>query len=171
MKPLYMIATTALTSAFLLVAPVLAEEVDGHGHTKDHGIKVSSPAPDHGTEHGHVAATHFGERKFGSVKEAWAFLTAKVAEGEALLAEGRTETLHEAGEHLGAAIHSLKANAETLTHDGKTRLISALKHLGKAADDLHHATEGLDADATALSLKKIKALLPIVHELHPEGTI
>jgi len=171
MKPLNMIATAALTSAFLLVAPVLAEEVDGHGHTKDHGIEVSSPAPDHGTEHGHAAATHFEEKKFSSSKEAWAFLTTKVAEGEALLSEGRSETLHEAGEQIGAAIHSLKANAETLTHDGKAKLISALKQLGKAADDLHHATEGGDADATALGLKKIKGLLPIVHGLHPEGTI
>lgn len=171
MKPLHMIALTAVTSAFLFVAPAVAEEVDGHGHTKDHGIKVSAEAHEHGAEHGHDDATHFAKKEFGTAKEAWAFLTAKVAESEATLAEGKADALHEAGEQIGAAIHSLKEHAETLTHEAKPRLVSVLKQLDKAADDLHHAAESGDADATAMGLKKIKGLMPLVEELHPQGTI
>lgn len=171
MKHILKFTTAAITSAFLLAAPVGAEEVDGHGHTKDHGIKVSGQVHDHAGDHGHEDAAHFAAKEFATAKEAWAFLTTKVEESEAMLADGRIEALHETGEQIGAAVHALEKNAEMTTGEDKAKLVAAVKQLDKAADDLHHAAEGGDADAAILGLKKVKGLLPLVHGLHPEGTL
>jgi len=168
---IFRVATAVITTAFLIAAPVAAEEIDGHGHTKDHGIKISGQAHDHADDHGHEDTGHFATKEFATAKEAWAFLTTKIEEGEAMITDGRIEAFHEVGEQIGAAVHALEKNAETTTGEDKAKLVAAVKQLDKAADDLHHAAEGGDADAVFLGLKKVKGLLPLIHGLHPEGTL
>lgn len=127
---------------------------------------------DHGGEHGHTEEkAHFDKVSFGSVKEAWAFMKAKVGEAETLVSENKIEPVHEIGEQLEGAIHTLEEKSDMVTEANKPKLASVLKQLDKSADELHHAAEGKDADAAALGVKKIKGLLPLVEGLYPAGTL
>lgn len=153
--------TVAAVAALTLAAPVMAAE--GHDHSAD--------AAAHGHEKDHGDQQHFEGKSFEGVKDAWAFLTTKVAEAEKLVAEKNIEPVHEIGEQLGAAVHTLEENSNMVTGDAKTKLDSILAQLEKALDDLHHGAEKGDADATALNLKKVKGLLPVVQGLYPEGTL
>jgi hypothetical protein len=136
---------------------------DGH----DHG----EGGHDHGKDHGHDDKSHFEEKSFASVKEAWAFITATTGEAEKLAAAKTIEPIHELAEHIGSAVHTLEDKSDMVTGDAKTKLSSALKQLDKAADDLHHSAEENDADATALNLKKVKGLLPLIQGLYPAGAL
>ena len=140
-------------------------------------IAASLPASaedkhNHGAEHGHSEKkAHFEKVSFSSVKEAWAFMKTKVGEAETLVSENKIEAVHEIGEQLEGAIHTLEEKSDMVTAENKTKLASVLKQLDKSADDLHHATEAKDAGAAALGVKKIKGLLPLVEGLYPSGTL
>lgn len=157
----YPLLTVAAVAVLALVSPAMAAE--GHDHSKD------AAAHDHSKGHGDQQ--HFEAKTFGSVKEAWAFMTAKVAEAEKLVAEKKIEPVHEIGEQLGGAVHTLEEKSDMVTGDAKTKLASILTQLEKALDDLHHGAEKGDADATSLNLKKVKGLLPVVQSLYPQGTL
>lgn len=127
---------------------------------------------DHGAEHGHSEKkAHFEKVSFGSVKEAWAFMKTKVGEAEALVSENKVDAIHEIGEQLEGAVHTLEENSDMVTAENKIKLVSVLKQLDKSADDLHHAAEAKDARAAAIGVKKIKGLLPLVEGLYPAGSL
>lgn len=142
---------------------VLVAADDGHDHGKD--------GHDHDKDHGHDDKSHFEAKSFASVKEAWAFIKATTAEAEKLAAEKKIEPIHELAEHIGSAVHTLEDKSDMVTGDAKTKLSSVLKQLDKAAADLHHSAEKNDADATALNLKKVKGLLPLIQSLYPPGVL
>ncbi|MBX9682242.1 MAG: hypothetical protein K2X41_00485 [Hyphomicrobium sp.] len=127
---------------------------------------------DHGADHGHAEEkAHFEKPAFATVKEAWIFLKTKIGEAETLIAEKKIEPIHEIGEQLEGAIHTLEEKSDMVNDANKPKLVSVLKQLDKSADDLHHAAEGKDADAAALGVQKIKGLLPLVEGLYPSGTL
>jgi ABC-type Zn2+ transport system substrate-binding protein/surface adhesin len=170
--------TLGTVAAAVLSLPALAEESD-RGHPEHHGVQVAAndghdhgqDAHDHGKDHGHEDKGHYDAKTFASVKEAWAFLGTATADAEKLAAEGKIEPIHELAEQIGAAVHTLEDKSDMVTGDAKTKLTAALKQLDKAADELHHSTEGKDADATALNLKKVKGLLPLIQGLYPAGAL
>lgn len=153
--------TAAALAALSLAAPVMA--ADGHDHSAD--------AAAHGHEKDHGDQQHFEAKSFEGVKDAWAFMTTKVAEAEKLVAEKNIEPVHEIGEQLGGAVQTLEEKSDMVTGDAKIKLASILAQMEKALDDLHHGAEKGDADATALNLKKVKGLLPVVQSLYPQGTL
>ncbi len=108
---------------------------------------------------------------FAGPKEAWAFINLKVAEAEKLLAAKNVEPIKEFGENFDAAINAMEAKSEMITGDGKTKLSSVLKQFDKAGDDLHDAAEGKNADASALALRKLKGLMPLIESLYPAGAL
>jgi basic membrane lipoprotein Med (substrate-binding protein (PBP1-ABC) superfamily) len=55
--------------------------------------------------------------------------------------------------------------------DKQKNLISAIKQLDKAVDEMHHAAEDKDASKAGLGLKKIKGLLPLIQAQYPAGTL
>ena len=126
---------------------------------------------DHAAEHGHEEKAHFESKTFASVKEAWSFIKANVAEAEKLASENKLEPIHEIGEHIASAVHTLEDKSDMVTGDAKSKVSAALKQLDKAADELHHSAEKADADAIALNLKKLKGLLPLVEGLYPPGAL
>jgi hypothetical protein len=156
-------STFWIIAAALLVAssPAVAEDKhgpgDGHQHAEGH---------DHGAEQ-----AHFEKKTFGSVKEAWGFITAQVAEAEKHVAAKAVGPVHEIGEHLEGAIHTLEERSDMVAADQKTKLAAVLKQLDKAADELHHAGEDKNADAAGLALKKMKGLLPAVEGMYPAGAL
>ena len=125
---------------------------------------------DHGDGHKDTAA-HFDKQTFATVKEAWAFITAKTSESETLLAEQKLEDLHKVSEHFEGAVHTLEMKSDMVTGDSKAKLTSVLKQLDKATDELHHATEAKNAGASSLAVKKIKGLLPLIETLYPAGAL
>lgn len=158
----------AAISTMSLATVTFAADVDGHGHTKDHGIAVPKQAHAHGQGQAHTEETHYAAPEFASTKEAWGYITENVIKSDALLAEGRLDEAHEIGEGIKTAIQKLEENAAGAT-DGK--LISALRQLEKSADELHHMSEAGDADGVAMGFKKIKGLIPLVKATYPEGEL
>ena len=160
-------------AALALALPAKAEGVDGGTQPADPGMKVAAgeDGHDHAGEHGHDDATHYEAKSFASVKEAWSFLAAKVPEAEGLAASKSLDPLHELGEQMASAVHTLEEKSDMVAGDAKTKLASALKQLDKAADDLHHAAEAKDADGAQISVKKMKGLLPLVQGLYPAGAL
>jgi len=148
-------AAAAASLAFAL--PALAGE--GHEHH------------DHAGEHGHADTAHFEAKEFATVKDAWAFIAAKVPEAESLAAAKSVDPLHELAEQIGSAVHALEEKSGMVEGDAKTKLAAILKQLDKAADDLHHAAEEKDADGAALSVGRMKGLLPVVESLYPAGAL
>lgn len=133
---------------------------------------IAEEKHDHGSEHGHSEKkAHYENVSFGSVKEAWTFMKTKVGEAETLVSEDKIEAVHEIGEQLEGAIHTLEEKSDMVTAENKSKLASVLKQLDKSADELHHAAEAKDATAAALGVKKIKGLLPLVEGLYPSGTL
>lgn len=153
--------TAAAFAALTLASPVAKAE--GHDHSAD--------AAAHNHEKDHGDEQHFEAKSFEGAKDAWAFMKTKVEEAEKLVAEKNIEPVHEIGEQLGGALHTLEEKSEMVTGDAKTKLDSILQQLEKALDDLHHGADKGDADATALNLKKVKGLLPVVEGLYPQGTL
>ena len=127
---------------------------------------------DHGAEHGHAEKeAHYEKPSFASIKEAWAFIKTKVDEADTSVAENKIEPVHEIGEQLEGAIHTLEEKTDVVSQSNKVKLTSVLKQLDKSADDLHHAAESKDPAAAALGIKKIKGLLPLVEGLYPAGAL
>lgn len=177
MTRIKLLALGTLTAAVLSL-PAVAEDYD-RGHAEHHGVNVAandghdhgSEGHDHGKEHGHDDKSHYEAKTFASVKDAWAFLGTATADAEKLAAEGKIEPIHELAEQIGAAVHTLEDKSDMVTGDAKPKLAAALKQLDKAADELHHSAEGKDADATALNLKKVRGLLPLIQGLYPAGAL
>ncbi|MCB1505241.1 MAG: hypothetical protein AB7U75_05645 [Hyphomicrobiaceae bacterium] len=155
------LATLIATAALAMSVTAFAEDKhaagDGHGHAEGH---------EHGAE-----KAHFEKKTFGTVKEAWGFITAQVPEVEKHVAAKAVEPVHEIGEHLGSAVHALEEKSDMVAADQKTKLAAVLKQLEKAADELHHAGEEKSADAAGLALKKMKGLLAAVEGLYPAGAL
>lgn len=147
----------AMIAGVALAVGMPAFAADDHGHGKDH---------DHGGE-----KSHFNVKAPETLKDAWALITAKVAEADAALGAKNLEVAHEAGEHLEAAVHTLEAKSDVVAADAKAKLASALKQADKAVDELHHAMEEKDADAAQGALAKLKGLLPLVEGLYPAGAL
>lgn len=139
----------ALVIAIIYAGPAIAQKKD-HGHGEESHFKVTPPT---------------------DVKDAWALITTKVSEAEKSLAAKQLEPVHEAGEHLEAAVHVLKEKSTMVSGDKKTRLISAIEQLDKAVDELHHAAEEKDSSRAGLELRKIKGLLPLIQAQYPSGTL
>ncbi len=108
---------------------------------------------------------------FAGPKEAWAFINLKVSEAEKLVAAKNVEPIKEFGENFDAAINTMDAKSDMITADSKTKLTSVLKQFDKAGDDMHDAAEAKNADAAALSLKKLKGLMPLIESLYPSGAL
>jgi len=150
--------TLAAVFASLLLGvsmPTLA--ADGHDHDKAH---------EHGAE-----KSHFEVKAPESVKDAWALISAKVAEVDAALAATKLDDVHAAGEHLEAAVHTLESKSDMVGEASKAKLASALKQLDKAVNELHHGAEDKQTDTVAAALTKIKGLLPLVEGLYPAGSL
>jgi hypothetical protein len=161
-----------VTIAIAVSSPASAEDYDQGHPDKHHGVNVAAnEGHDHAKEHGHDDKAHFEGKTFASVKEAWSFVTEKVAEAEKLVADKKLEPVHEISEQLGNAVHTLEEKSDMVTGQAKAKLAAALKQLDKAADDLHHSAEGNDADGTMLNLKKVKGLLPLIQSLYPAGAL
>ena len=141
--------------------PAAAEDKHGAGDVHQHG---------EGHKHGEEKA-HFEKKTFAGVKEAWGFITAQVAEAEKHIAAKVIDPVHEIGEQLEGAIHTLEEKSDMVAADQKTKFAAVLKQLDKAADELHHAGEDKNADAAGLAVKKIKGLLPAVEAMYPAGAL
>ncbi len=139
-------AACSLTAA----SPALAQKKDDHGHGKESHFKVAPPA---------------------DLKAAWTLLSTKLAEAEKSLADKKVDTIHEAAEHLEAAVHVLQEKSTMVTGEKQNRLASALKQLDKAVDDLHHAAEDNKAAQVGVEIKKIRGLLPLVEGQYPAGAL
>lgn len=177
--------TTAVAYALVLTVPAHAaghgewEAVrmqlaanDGHKHDGDeHKHTKDGDHHDHSKSHGHEDHAHFDAKKFSTVKEAWNYLTTATADAQQKLETGDIEPVHELAEHIGSAVHTLEDKSEAAGDDTKDKLAAVLKQLDKAADELHHAAESKDKDATALGLKKVQGLLPVLKGLYPSGTL
>lgn len=146
-----------LLAASALAANLPAMAEDGHQHGESH-------------KHGEEQA-HFEKKTFASVKEAWAFVTTQVAEAEKHVAAKAVEPVHEIGEQLEGAIHTLDEKSDMVAAEQKTKFTAVLKQLDKAADELHHAGEDKNADAAGMAVKKIKGLLPAVEAMYPAGAL
>jgi hypothetical protein len=150
------IAVAAL--GLVCASPASAEEKhEGHEHGAGHEHKAEKP--------------HFEAKSFASPKEAWTFIIEKTAEADKLVAAKTIEPVHEIGEQLDDALHTLEEKSDMVTGDSKTKLAAILKQLDKSAEELHHAAEDKDADGTALALGKIKGLIPAVEGLYPAGVL
>lgn len=151
------IAVAGFAASLVLgfAAPSIAEDQHQHGAGKGHSED----------------AEHYEKPTFATVKDAWAFMTTKIGEAEKLLDEKKIEPVHEIGEQIEGAVHTLEEKSDMVADDAKTKLASALKQLDKAVDDMHHAAESNDAAAARLGVKKIKALLPVVEGLYPAGAL
>ncbi|WBT39632.1 MULTISPECIES: hypothetical protein [Hyphomicrobium] len=178
-------STTSRAVAFAAIfgcaalSPGYAEDNGRAQKDKDHDVQVAAndghdhgnDAHDHAKDHGHEDKGHFEAKTFATAKEAWAFIASTTADVEKLVAEKKIEPIHELAEHIASAVHALEDKSDMVTGDAKTKLTSALKQLDKAADDLHHSAEKNDSDATALNLKRVKGLLPLVQGLYPAGAL
>jgi hypothetical protein len=122
-------------------------------------------------EHAHEKESHFKVTPPADVKAAWTLITSKVSEAEKSIAAKELESVHEAGEHMEAAVHVLKEKSTMVSGDKQKNLISAIKQLDKAVDEMHHAAEDKDASKAGLGLKKIKGLLPLIQAQYPAGTL
>ena len=150
MKSLRILLALIAGVALAFGAPAMAQKKD-HKHEKGEShFKVTPPA---------------------DVKAAWTLITTKVAEAGKLLADKKVEPVHEIAEHLEAAVAVLEEKSTMVTGDKKTRLASALKQLGKAVDDLHHAGEDNNAARAGAELKKIQGILPLVEAQYPAGVL
>jgi hypothetical protein len=149
----------AVTSLGLICSPMaLAEEKhEGHEHGAGHEQKVETP--------------HFEAKSFASPKEAWTFVVEKIAEADKLIAAKTIDPVHEIGEQLDDALHTLEEKSDMVTGDAKIKLAAILKQLDKSADELHHAAEDNSIDGAALALGKIKGLIPAVEGLYPAGVL
>ena len=134
-------------------------------------VAYAGPATAQKKDHSHDKESHFKVTPPADVKAAWTLITTKVSEVEKNLAAKQLEPVHEAGEHLEAAVHVLKEKSTMVSGDKKTRLASAIKQLDKAVDELHHAAEEKDASKMGLGLNKIKGLLPLIQAQYPSGTL
>lgn len=159
---LHIVVCLLATATLAVSVPALAEDKHGAGDGHQHAAE----GHDHGKE-----KAHFEKKAFGTVKEAWGFITAQVAEVEKHVAAKAVEPVHEIGEHLEGAIHTLEEKSDMVAADQKAKLSAVLKQLDKAADELHHAGEEKNADAAGLALKKMKGLLPAVEGLYPAGAL
>lgn len=154
--------------AGLLVASALAANVPAMAEDK-HGAEGGHQ---HGETHKHgEEQAHFEKKTFASVKEAWAFVTTQVAEAEKHVASKTVEPVHEIGEQLEGAIHTLEEKSDMVAAEQRTKFTAVLKQLDKAADELHHAGEDKNADAAGIAVKKIKGLLPAVEAMYPAGAL
>ena len=149
MMPMRFAYACALALAIAHAGPALAQKRE-HEHGKESHYKVTPPA---------------------DVKAAWTVITSKVNEAEKNLAAKELEPVHEAGEHLEAAVQVLKERSTMVSGDNKRRLSSAIEQLDKAVDELHHAAEDKDASRAGLGLRKIKGLLPLIQAQYPAGTL
>lgn len=161
MKHKHVLAAIAAALSLGVGFPAVAQ--DKHDHATGH--KHAG-----GDEHGADKA-HFEKKTFGSVKEAWSFISAQVTEAEKQVAAKAVEPVHEIGEQLGAAVHALEEKSDMVTGAEKIKLMAVLKQLEKATDELHHAGEEKNIDGASLALKKMKGLLPAVEGLYPPGTL
>ncbi len=137
----------ALAIAIALAGPAAAQKKD---HAKESHFKVTPPA---------------------DVKAAWTLITTKVSDAEKSIAAKELEPVHEAGEHLEAAVHVLKEKSTMVSADKQKKLRSAVEQLRKAVDEMHHAAEDKDASRAGLGLAKIKMLLPLVEAQYPSGAL
>jgi len=131
----------------------------------------AGPAIAQKTEHMHAKESHFKVTPPADIKAAWTMITSKVNEAEKNIAAKDLEPVHEAGEHLEAAVQVLKEQSTMVSGDKKTRLSSAIEQLDKALEELHHAAEDKDASRAGLGLRKIKGLLPLIQAQYPSGTL
>lgn len=154
----------AAIASLAIGAALPAIAADGHDHKE-------GEAHDQKADHGHDDKSHYEKKSFGTVKEAWAYLSTSAPEAEKLIGEKKLEPVHEIGEQLDAAIHTLEEKSDMVTAENKTKLTALLKQLEKTADDLHHAAEKNDEAGAMLSVKKMKGLLPVVASLYPQGTL
>jgi hypothetical protein len=106
-------------------------------------IALAGPATAQKKHHAQEKESHFKVTPPADVKAAWTLITTKVSDAEKSIA-AKLEPVHEAGEHLEAAVHVLK---EKSTGDQQKRLRSAVEQLRKAVDEMHHAAEDKDASA------------------------
>ena len=134
-------------------------------------VAYAGPSTAQKKEHSHAKESHFNVTRPADVKAAWRLITSKVSEAEKNLAAMELEPVHEAGEHLEAAVEVLKEHSTMVSADKKTRLSSAIEQLDKAVDELHHAAEEKDAGRAGLGLRKIKDLLPLIQAQYPSGTL
>jgi hypothetical protein len=144
-----LVAACALAFAIASAGPAIAQKKE-HAHEKESHFKVAPPA---------------------DVKAAWTLITAKVSEAEKSIAAKELESVHEAGEHMEAAVHVLKEKSTMVSGEKQKNLISAIKQLDKAVDEMHHAAEDKNASKAGLGLKKIKGLLPLIQAQYPAGTL
>ena len=119
----------ALAIATALAGPAAAQKKD---HAKELHFKVTPPA---------------------DVKAAWTLITTKVSDAEKSIAAKELEPVHEAGEHLEAAVHVLKEKSTMVSADKQKKLRSAVEQLRKAVDEMHHAAEDKDASRAGLGTR------------------
>jgi soluble cytochrome b562 len=148
---------TALALGAALALGQAAVADDGHDHGNDHAYGEKE--------------AHFQVKAPDNVKEAWTLLTTKTSEVEKALGATDLKAAHEGGEYLEAAVHTLQEKSDMVPAEAKAKLASALKQLDKSVDELHHAAEEGNADASQSALTKIKGLLPLVEGLYPAGSI
>jgi len=134
-------------------------------------IAHADPALAQKREHEHGKESHYKVTPPADVKAAWTVITSKVNEAEKNIAAKELEPVHEAGEHLEAAVQVLKEQCTMVSGDKKSRLSSAIEQLDKAVDELHHAAEDKDASRASLGLRKIKGLWPLIQAQYPAGTL
>ena len=136
------------------------------------GSAFAADSHDHGKEHAHgKEENHFKVAAPETVRDAWTLMTAKVAAADTALTAKDVSAVHEASEHMEAAVHTLQEKSDMVAADARAKVASALKQLDKAVDEIHHSTEDKNADAAAAALTKIKGLLPLVEGLYPAGTL
>ena len=134
-------------------------------------IALAGPAAAQKKDHAHAKESHFKVTPPADVKAAWTLITTKVSDAEKSIAAKELEPVHEAGEHLEAAVHVLKEKSTMVSGDKQKKLRSAVEQLRKAVDEMHHAAEDKDASRARLGLAKIKMLLPLVEAQYPSGTL
>lgn len=155
------VMTFAASIIIAFTVPVLAEDKQQHGDGHAHS-----------SEEGHAEETqHYEKPAFSNVKAAWAFMVLKIGEAEKSIGEKKLEPVHEIGEQMEGAVHTLEDKSDMILADAKPKLASVLKQLDKAVDDMHHGAEKADQAIVELSLKKIKGLMPLIEGLYPAGTL
>ena len=134
-------------------------------------IALAGPATAQKKVHAQEKESHFKVTPPADVKAAWTLITTKVSDAEKSIAAKELEPVHEAGEHLEAAVHVLKEKSTMVSGDQQKRLRSAVEQLRKAVDEMHHAAEDKNASRAGLGLTKIKKLLPLIEAQYPSGTL
>lgn len=134
-------------------------------------IALAGPATAQKTDHAQKKESHFKVALPADVKAAWILITTKVSDAEKSIAAKELEPVHEAGEHLEAAVQVLKEKSTMVSGDKQKNLRSALEQLRKAVDKMHHAAEDKNAGGAGLGLTKIKKLLPLIEAQYPSGTL